>query len=99
MMSLTQQTWLRGPDLKYSTGGHACSTLPTSRMSDKESIIVAGGWDNKRKASSIVQILDEDSNEWRIGPELPFPIAGAAMVKHPGNNVIYILASTDASRN
>jgi hypothetical protein len=68
-------------------------------MSDKESIIVAGGWHYEPKASSTVQILDEDSNEWRIGPELPFPIAGAAMVKHPGNNVIYILASTDASRN
>jgi Kelch motif len=74
----------------YNRGGHACSTLPTSRMSAKESIIVAGGWNADRTVSSTVQILDEGSNEWRSGPKLPSPIAGAAMVKHPGTNDICI---------
>jgi hypothetical protein len=88
ILSMTTKTWKTGPLLNIGRGGHACSTLPASRMNAKESIIVVGGWKNNRQAYSSVEILDEGSNTWRLGPELPLPIAGATMVKHPGINVI-----------
>ncbi len=93
MLSVTTKTWKTGPPLNFGRGGHACSTLPTSRMNAKESIIVVGGWGTNHKAYSSVEILDEGSDEWRLGPELPLPIAGAAMVKHPGINNIKLLGN------
>ncbi len=91
LLSLTAKTWITGPPLISGRGGHTCSTLPSGRMNAKQSIIVAGGWSGKREMFSSVEILDEGSDEWRLGPELPLPIAGAAMVKHPGTNVIKLL--------
>jgi hypothetical protein len=93
MLSLTAETWIAGPPLISGRGGHACSTLPSGRMNAKQSIIVAGGWSEGRDMFSSVEILDEGSDEWRLGPELPLPIAGAAMVKHPGINVMKLLGN------
>jgi len=39
---------------------------------------------------SSVEVLDEGSNEWRQGPDLPFGIRGAAMVEDPEGGVILI---------
>ena len=43
-----------------------------------KSIIVVGGWSDAEISS--VEILDEGSNQWRKGPDLPFPICCSAMV-------------------
>jgi hypothetical protein len=44
------------------------------------SIIVAGGYDNTYSRLSSVEILDEGSNEWQTGPELPFGIVDSQLV-------------------
>ncbi len=53
------------------------------------SIIVAGGYDVSPKLSSV-EILDEGSNEWQTGPELPFGIAESQMVEDQNGGVVLI---------
>ncbi len=53
------------------------------------SIIVSGGWDGSSKLSSV-EILDEDSNEWQTGPELPFGIGHSQMVEDQNGGVFLI---------
>ena len=49
---------------------------------------MAGGWDRKEMTS--VEILDQGSDVWRKGPDLPIPVFGAAMVEHPSGGVVLI---------
>jgi N-acetylneuraminic acid mutarotase len=51
------------------------------------SIIVAGGY---YSGSSSVEILDEGSNEWQTGPELPFEIIYSQMVETQNGGVVLI---------
>ena len=53
------------------------------------SIIVAGGYDDSSYLSSV-EILDEGSNEWQTGPELPFAIYDSHMVEDQNGGVILI---------
>jgi hypothetical protein len=53
------------------------------------SIIVAGGWDGSSYLSSV-EILDEGSNEWQTGPELPFGIGLSQMVEDQNGGVVLI---------
>ncbi len=53
------------------------------------SIIVAGGWDGSLRLSSV-EILDEGSNEWQTGTELPFGIRFSQMVEDQNGGVILI---------
>ncbi len=56
---------------------------------------MAGGF-NGRDMSSV-EILDVESNQWRKGPELPFPICCSAMVEHPSGGVVLIGGRRDGS--
>jgi hypothetical protein len=53
------------------------------------SIIVAGGYDGSSRLSSV-EILDEGSNEWQTGPELPFGIVWSQMVEDQNGGVVLI---------
>jgi hypothetical protein len=53
------------------------------------SIIVAGGTGGFSYLSSI-EILDEGSNEWQTGPELPFGIDESQMVEEQNGGVVLI---------
>ena len=53
------------------------------------SIVVAGGYDGSSYLSSV-EILDEGSNEWQTGPELPFGIYGSQMVEDQNGGVVLI---------
>ena len=52
------------------------------------SIIVAGGWLGSE--ISKVEILDEGSNKWQTGPELPFGITESQMVEDQNGGVVLI---------
>ena len=95
--SIEDNTWRPKPALKFARSGHACSTLPFTRGSNKQSIIVAGGADSIGKPLSSVEILDDGADEWRTGPELPIPIAGSTMVKHPDGGVVLIGGSSNGT--
>ncbi len=45
---------------------------------------------NIKESKKSVEILDEGSNEWQKGPELPFGIFGSQMVEDPNGGVVLI---------
>ena len=96
-LSLTQKVWMEGPALITARGAHACSKIPSSRMSKKESIIVAGGWTENNTGLSSVEILDHDFKKWRLGPELPKPLHGVSIVRHPDGGVVLIGGSNSGT--
>ena len=57
--------------------------------SQEMSIIVAAGWGGSSYFSSV-EILDEGSNEWQMGPELPFGISHSKMVEDQNGGVVLI---------
>ena len=88
ILDLTNQKWSDGPELKSGRLGHSCAIIPTNSQSSGYSVIVVGGFDGHDMSS--VEILDEGTNEWRQGPELPHPICCSAAVEHPLGGVALI---------
>jgi hypothetical protein len=84
-----EQSWTEGPELKNKRGYHSCGKIRKNKESQEMSIIVAGGYDYSSILSSV-EILDEGSNEWQTGPELPFGIRYSQMVEDQNGGVILI---------
>ncbi len=78
-----------GPELKNKRGGHSCGKIRRNKESQEMSIVVAGGYDGSSYFSSV-EILDEDSNEWQTGPELPIEIFYSQMVEDQNGGVVLI---------
>jgi hypothetical protein len=75
-----EESWTEGPELKNKRGYHKCGKIRRNKESQEMSIIAAGGWDGSYSLSSV-EILDEGSNDWQTGPELPFGISSSQMVE------------------
>ena len=88
ILDLTNQKWSNGPLLNFGRYAHSCARIPTNSQSSGYSVIVVGGFDGHDMSS--VEILDEGSNEWRQGPELPQPICCSNAVEHPLGGVALI---------
>jgi hypothetical protein len=84
-----EESWTEGPELKIKRAGHSCGKIRRNKESQEMSIIVAGGDDGSSRLSSV-EILDEGSNEWQTGPELPFGIRDAQMVEDQNGGVVLI---------
>jgi hypothetical protein len=78
-----EESWTEGPKLKYRRAHHSCGKIRRNKVSQEISIIVAGVF-------LSVEILDEGSNEWRTGPELPFGISSSQMVEDQNGGVVLI---------
>ncbi len=83
-----EESWTEGPELKNKRRYHSCGKIKRNKDSQEMSIIVAGGYDNSYLSS--VEILDEGSNEWQTGPELPFGISSSQMVEDLNEGVVLI---------
>jgi len=83
-----EESWTEGPELKNKRAVHSCGKIRRNKESQEMSIIVAGGYDGSYLSS--VEILDEDSNEWQAGPELPFGIWRSQMVEDQNGGVVLI---------
>jgi hypothetical protein len=84
-----EESWTEGPELKNKRGWHSCEKIRRNIESQEMSIIVVGGYDGSSTLSSA-EILDEGSNDWQTGPELPFGIYGSQMVKDQNGGVVLI---------
>jgi N-acetylneuraminic acid mutarotase len=84
-----EESWTEGPELKNKRGLLSCGKIRRNKESQEMSIIVAGGHDGSSFLSSV-EILDEGSNEWQTGPELPFGIAASQMVEDQNGGVVLI---------
>jgi hypothetical protein len=87
------ERWTWGPELKQGRTGHSCGRIKKDEDSQEMSIIVAGGEDGRPLSS--VEILDEGSEEWRTGPNLPLSILWSQMVEDQSGGVILIGGSSD----
>jgi hypothetical protein len=92
-----EESWTKGPELKYKRSWHSCGRIRRDNVSQEISIIVAGGSD--LICLSSVEILDEDSNEWQTGPELPFGIYQSHMVEDQNGGVVLIGGSSSSVDN
>jgi N-acetylneuraminic acid mutarotase len=84
-----EESWTEGPKLKNKRRYHSCGKTRRNKESQEMSIIVAGGLDGSSTFSSV-EILDEGSNEWQTGPELPFGISSSKMVEDQNGGVVLI---------
>jgi hypothetical protein len=84
-----EESWTEGPELKNKRRSHSCGKIRRNKESQEMSIIVAGGYNGNSYLSSV-EILDEGSNEWQTGPELPFGIAWSQMIEDQNGGVVLI---------
>jgi hypothetical protein len=85
-----EESWTEGPELKNTRRSHSCGKIRRNNESQEMSIIVAGGYIGGSSRLSSVEILDEGSNEWQTGPELPFGIDLSQMVDDLNGGVVLI---------
>jgi hypothetical protein len=83
-----RESWMEGPELKHARHGHSCGQVRRNKENQDRSIIVVGGYDGYDMTS--VEILDEGSNEWRKGPELPVGICLSQMVENQNGGVVLV---------
>ncbi len=81
------ESWTEGPELKYKRRDHSCGKIRRNKESQEMSIIVAAGQYDESYLSST-EFLDEGSNEWQTGPELPFGISFSQMVEDQNGGVV-----------
>ncbi len=84
-----EESWTEGPKLKNKRAIHSCGKIRRNKESQEMNIIVAGGFDGASRLSSV-EILDEGSNEWQTGPELPFGIDESQMVEDQHGGAVLI---------
>jgi hypothetical protein len=87
--TIGEQSWTEGPELKQKRGRHSCGKIRRNKESQEMSIIVAGGYAGSSDLSSV-EILEEGSNEWQKGPELPFGIDWSQMIEDQNGGVVLI---------
>jgi N-acetylneuraminic acid mutarotase len=85
-----KESWTEGPELKNKRLYHSCGKIRRDKDSQEMSIIVAGGSDGYFSYLSSVEILDEGSNEWQTGSELPFGIEWSQMIEDQNGGVVLI---------
>ena len=79
--------WVEGPQMQDPRAFHSCGLVPNSALSTHLSIIVAGGTLGNMAS---VEILDQGSNQWRRGPDLPIGSTYNTMVAHPLGGIIVL---------
>ncbi len=92
--TLGEESWTEGPALKNKRNSHSCGKIRRNKESQEMSIIVAGGYFS---IFMSVEILDEGSNEWQTGPELPFGIDESQMVEDQNGGVVLIGGQSSSS--
>jgi hypothetical protein len=88
----SNNSWVQGPPLSMNRSQQSCGKIRRSLDDKSFSVVVVGGIE--RDLLSSVEVLDEGSNEWRAGPDLPFGIYGATLVEDPAGGVVLIGGSS-----
>ena len=84
----TFKVWINGPALITPRYDHSCAKIRKNTKDSSLSIIVVGGYHIGLLTS--VEILDENSSTWRIGPYLPVGSSAHGIVEDPRGGVILI---------
>jgi hypothetical protein len=92
-----EKQWVPGPKLNNGRYNHVCGRLIRSQNSAQLSTIVAGGYSTTIIDS--VEILDDGSSTWRLGPNLPVATYGASVFEDPRGGVIVIGGATPSGNS
>ncbi len=87
------ETWTEGPMLNKARLSMSCGRIRKNSQSHQYSIIAAGGWDGTTK--STVEIYDEETGKWRLGPELPINLCCSALIEDPVGGVVLVGGSNE----
>ena len=82
------KVWINGPALNYPRTAQSCAKIRKDKNDPSLSVIVVGGYNNAYLNS--VEILDEKSSMWRIGPYLPAGGMAFGIVEDPRGGVILV---------
>ena len=91
---MTLKVWMNGPVLNSPRYDHSCTKIIKDSKDPSLSIIVVGGYYLGRLKS--VEILDENSSKWRMGPYLPVEILASGIVEDPRGGVILVGGYTNS---
>ena len=89
-MNSDYREWTPGPAMVDNRSGHSCGRILTSQYSKIFSTIVVGGNGAAAQILSSVEILDDGSNSWRKGPDLPIKVVAASFVEDPRGGIIIV---------
>ena len=95
--SITFKVWVNGPVLNTPRYNQICIKIRKDNNDPSLSIIVVGGYYGAQLTS--VEILDENSATWRLGPYLPVGIASSKIVEDPRGGVILIGGNTSTGKS
>ena len=84
-----EESWTEGPELMIKRAGQSCGKIRRDQDSQEMSIIVVGGYDGSSYLSSV-EILNEGSNDWQTGRDLPFGISHSEIVEDQTGGVVLI---------
>ena len=87
--------WIEGPALNTPRYHFSCGRTLKDRGSHEMSVISAGGYEDNHQPSTVVEVFNPGSSEWKSGPSLPFAITRSEMVEDPLGGVI-LIGGTDA---
>jgi N-acetylneuraminic acid mutarotase len=88
-LNIREERWTEGPELKKERFFHTCGKIKRDKESQEMTIIVAGG-ENGAQYFTSVEILNEGSNEWQTGPELPLEVFEPQLIEDQNGGVFLI---------
>ncbi len=84
------KNWTRGPDLNIGRASFAYGLIRDS-STGSDLVIVSGGLSNSHHVVNSTEMWVVDSDQWKMGPGLPFSFYGAAgVVTADGKSLILI---------
>jgi len=100
-LNTDKNIWEETSSPKYERNDFSCARIKSNHHTSSYSIIVVGGssfsfeqYISRTKYLTSTEILDEGSNEWRNGPDLPFGITKGVLVEDPNGGVILVGGSS-----
>jgi len=100
-LNIEKNVWEKITSPKYKRDYFRCARIKSNHHTSSNSIIVVGGrsrsfdqYISRTKYLTSTEILDEGSDEWRNGPDLPFGIRNAALVEDPNGGIILVGGSS-----
>jgi hypothetical protein len=93
-----EESWIEGPELNYKRNFQSCGKIRRDTESEEMSIIVAGGSYAGSYLSSV-EILDDGSDEWKTGPELPFGLRYSQVAEDQNGGVVLIGGESNSIAN
>ena len=89
--------WIPGPSMVHPRNALACGRILKSQNSVTFSTIVVAG--SNTAFLSSVEILDDGSNTWRSGPDLPIKAVALRILEDPRGGVIVVGGTNGTAAN